>query len=114
MPRPSGPAVGGVLGLVLVVVLVVGAVVLLRDNKSKPAASAWATRPPAPEAVQFRRVIKADPGACGASSAGTVAPDGTACGSDGTRYTPGKVEQDGGLVSEVKPPSLPAPRGMSA
>jgi hypothetical protein len=92
----------GVLGLVLVVVLVVGAVVLLRDDESKPAGSASSARPPAPEAVQFRPVIKADPGACGASSAGTAAPDGTACGSDGTRYTLGKVELAGGRVSEVK------------
>jgi hypothetical protein len=87
---------------VLGVVLAVGAVVLLRDNESKSAGSAAATRQPAREAVQFRRVLKADPAACGASSAGTAAPAGTACGSDGTRYTLGRVELDGGRVSEVK------------
>ena len=85
----------GVLGLVLVAVLALGAVVLLRNDNSESAGSGSATRPAVPEAVQFRRVIKTEPGVCETPSAST------ACGSDGTRYTFGKVELDGSHVTEV-------------
>jgi preprotein translocase subunit SecD len=91
-----------VLGIVLVAVLAVGTVLLLRadesgDGKSgAPAAAA--------EAVQFRPVLKAEPGGCSASTSPSA--DGTACGPDGVRYTLGKVELDGTHVSEVKKPIL--------
>lgn len=92
----------GVLVLVLVAVLAAGVVVLLRINDSKQSGSTSSTTKPAPEAVQFRRVVKTEPGACATTSATTATPDGTACGSDGIRYTLGKVELDGSRVSEVK------------
>jgi hypothetical protein len=88
----------GALVVVLIAVLAVGAVVLLRGDDTK-AGSVPKGRPAAPEAVQFRRVIKAVPGSCDAA---TPAPDGIACGSDGSRYTLGKVELDGTHVTEVK------------
>jgi preprotein translocase subunit SecD len=97
-PKPNrGPLILiGVLGLVLIAVLALGAVVLLR-NDDKPAVTKVATRPATPESVQFRSVLKAEPNGCSAST-----PAGTACGSDGTRYTLGKVALDGTHVSEVK------------
>jgi preprotein translocase subunit SecD len=85
----------GVLGLVLVAVLAIGAVVLLRNDNAESAGSESATKPAVPEAVQFRRVIKVEPGVCETPSAST------ACGSDGSRYTLGKVELDGSHVTEV-------------
>ncbi|TDO46423.1 hypothetical protein EV643_111276 [Kribbella sp. VKM Ac-2527] len=85
----------GVLGLVLVAVLVTGAVLLLRNDNSESAGSGPATKPAIPEAVQFRRVIKTEPGVCETPSAST------ACGSDGSRYTLGKIELDGSHVTEV-------------
>jgi hypothetical protein len=85
----------GVLGLVLIAVLVTGAVLLLRNDNNESAGSGPATKPAVPEAVQFRRVIKTEPGVCEAPSAST------ACGSDGSRYTRGKVELDGSHVTEV-------------
>lgn len=100
--RNRGPLlVIGVLVLVLVVVLVAGVVVLLRISDSNQSGSTPTTKP-APEAVQFRRIVKTEPGACATTSATTTTPDGTACGSDGVRYTLGKVELDGSRVSEVK------------
>jgi preprotein translocase subunit SecD len=52
--------------------------------------------------VQFRPVLKAEPGGCTASTSPSA--EGTACGPDGVRYTLGKVELDGTHVSEVKKP----------
>jgi hypothetical protein len=100
--RGRGPLILiGVLGLVLIAVLAVGAVVLLRSNDDgNPAVSKGATRPSTPEAVQFRPVLKTEANGCSASTA--ASPDGTACGSDGTRYTLGKVALDGTNVSAVE------------
>jgi preprotein translocase subunit SecD len=85
-----------VLGLVLVVVLAIGTVLLLkRDDNDKPAAAA--TKPSSPQAVEFRRVLKAEQGTCPSPPA-----DGTACDANGMRYSLGKVELDGSHVSEVK------------
>ncbi|WP_328320872.1 hypothetical protein OHA70_22920 [Kribbella sp. NBC_00382] len=99
--RSRGPLILiGVLGLVLIVVLAIGAVVLLRNNDDKPAVDKVATRPSTPEAVQFRPVLKTEPNGCSAST--TASPDGTACGSDGTRYTLGTVALDGTHVSKVE------------
>jgi len=88
-----------VFGVVLVVVLAVGAVVLLRSDKSEEGKAS--TRAATPEAVQFRPVLKAEPGGC--STSASPSADGTACGPDGIRYTLGKVELDGTHVTEVKP-----------
>lgn len=88
----------GILGLVLVVVLAVGAVVLFRDNDDKT----QATRPASPDAVGFHRVLKAEPGRCPASPAVSAGPQITACGLDGLLYTLSKAELDGGHVTEVK------------
>ena len=96
----------GILGSVLVLVLAFGAVVLLRDDGSG-SERAPATGPSAPEAVQFRRVINAEPGACSATPPATPAPDGIACGSNGTRYTLGDVELDGTRVTDVKTAAEP-------
>lgn len=97
--RSRGPLIlVGVLGLVLVVVVAVGAVLLLRADDSKPAAGKAVGRPSTPEAVQFRPVLKTEQGQCDASPA----PDGTACDSGGIRYTLGKVELNGTRVTEVK------------
>lgn len=87
-----------VLGIVLVAVLAVGAVVLLRADDSDGAAAGT----PTAEAVQFRPVLRAEPGDCSASTSPSA--DGTACGPDGVRYTLGKVELDGTHVSEVTKP----------
>jgi preprotein translocase subunit SecD len=99
--RSRGPLILiGVLGLVLIAVLAIGAVVLLRNNDDKPAVSKVATRPSTPEAVQFRPVLKAEPNGCSAST--SPSPAGTSCGSDGTRYTLGTVALDGTHVSKVE------------
>ncbi|GAA1587470.1 hypothetical protein GCM10009789_46250 [Kribbella sancticallisti] len=97
--RNRGPLVlVVVLGLVLVIVLAVGAVVLLRADKSESGEDTTAGKPQAPEAVQFRPVTKAEQGTCDTT---TPAADGIACGPDGTRYSLGKVELDGTHVSDV-------------
>ena len=102
--RNQGPLIVTliVLGLVLVGILVVGGVLLLRSSNDgdKPAVDKIATRPSTPEAVQFRPVLKAEANGCSAST--TPSPDGTSCGSDGTRYTLGKVALDGTHVSKVE------------
>jgi preprotein translocase subunit SecD len=100
--RGRGPLVlVGVLGLVLIVVIALGAFVLLRNDDSQPAESKAPAR--APESVQFRGVVKTEPNGCGGSTPATPpTADGTACDSDGIRYTLGKVELDGRHVSEVK------------
>lgn len=89
-----------VLGIVLIAVLGVGAVLLLRtdDSGSSTGGAPAAT----PEAVQFRAVLKTEPGGCTASTSPSA--EGTACGPDGIRYTLGEVELDGTHVSEVKQP----------
>jgi preprotein translocase subunit SecD len=88
-----------VLGVVLVVVLAVGAVVLFRADTSSEGKGS--TRAATPEAVQFRPVLAAEQGGCTATPSPSA--DSTACGPDGVRYTLGKVELDGTHVSEVKP-----------
>ncbi|WP_112249220.1 SecDF P1 head subdomain-containing protein [Kribbella monticola] len=85
----------GVLVLVLVVVVAVGAVVLVKGDDHK-ADSASGRRPAAAGVVEFRRVLKAEAGNCDA------APAGVACDSGGNRYSLGKVELDGGSVTQVK------------
>jgi preprotein translocase subunit SecD len=75
-------------------------VVLLRADDSDGAAAST----PTAEAVQFRTVLKAEPGGCGASTSPSA--DGTVCGPDGIRYTLGEVELDGTHVSEVTKPIL--------
>jgi preprotein translocase subunit SecD len=85
----------GVLAVVLVVVVAVGAVVLLRGDDHKADGDSR-SRPAAPESVEFRRVVKAEPGTCDS------APTGVACDSAGNRYSLGEVELDGSHVTEVK------------
>ncbi|MEV6417858.1 hypothetical protein [Kribbella sp. NPDC051718] len=100
--RNQGPLIVTfiVLGLVLVGILVTGGVLLLRNNNDdKPAVEKVATRPSAPDAVQFRPVLKTEPNGCSASTP-TTSTD-TACDADGIRYTLGKVALDGTHVSEV-------------
>lgn len=99
--RSRGPLVlVGVLALVLVLLLATGAVILLRSTGTKAEESAPATKPAAPESVEFRRVMKHEPGACASQSTN---PSGTVCGSDGSRFTlDDKVELDGTHVTEVK------------
>lgn len=95
--RSRGPLVLiVVLVLVLIAVVTVGTVVLLRVTNDSTG-SAPAAKPRTPEAVQFRRVLTAEPGACP-----TPATDGMFCDSDNMRYTVGKVELDGRHVSEAK------------
>jgi preprotein translocase subunit SecD len=91
----------GVLVFVLVAVLAVGVVVVLRRNDDKPVATKAAT----PQAVEFRRVIKTQPGSCPSP--------GTFCDSKGVRYTLGKVELDGSHVTEVKAAQSDAAAGGS-
>ena len=93
-----------VLGLVLVLLLAVGGVVLLRGRDMEPAASEAtpASKPADPAAVQFRRVITAEPGKCP-----DPRPDGVFCGTDDYRYKLGKVELDGSNVTDVKPGQSP-------
>ncbi|MGW6279837.1 SecDF P1 head subdomain-containing protein [Kribbella sp. NPDC055071] len=82
--------------LVLVLVVVVGAFFWLVYQMSDPKGAPANNRPATPTAVEFRRVLKADAGACP-----SPAPAGAFCGS-GLRYTLGKVELDGSHVTEVK------------
>jgi preprotein translocase subunit SecD len=81
--------------VVLIVVLAVGAVVVLRNVDSTDDSSP--TNGPAAAAVEFRRVVKSDPGVCE-----SPAVQGIACDSMGNRYTLGKVELDGSHVTKVK------------
>ena len=84
----------GVLALALVAVVVIGALVLVRNmSDPEPKAGPGAT-PASSESVQFRRVITATAGAC------TTSP-GVVCGPD-YRYTLGKVELDGTHVHDVR------------
>jgi len=100
-PKQSrGPLVlGGALVLVLFAVFAVGVVLILKRGDDKPSATSTSTstKPSTPQAVEFRRVLKADPGTCPSPS-----PQGVYCDAKGTRYTLGKVELDGSHVSEVK------------
>jgi preprotein translocase subunit SecD len=109
--RNRGPLVlVGVLALVLVAVLAVGGVLLVKrlnegDPEAaapgyKPAAPPSATKPASPDAVEFRRVLKAEAGGC--ASASPAASDPTVCGLDGYKYVLGKVELDGNHVAEVQ------------
>jgi preprotein translocase subunit SecD len=82
-----------VLVLVLIAAVTTGTIVLLRANNSTDSAP----EPRTPEAVQFRRVLTAESGACP-----TPATDGTFCDAAGMRYTVGPVELDGRHVSEAK------------
>jgi len=97
--RSRGPLILVIiLGFVLVVVVAVGALFLVRGDDSQPPAGKAGGRPSAPEAVQFRPVLKAEQGDCTA----TPAPSDTACDSEGNRYLLGKVELDGAHVTEVE------------
>jgi hypothetical protein len=91
-PRNQGRGVLIVIGallLVLVAVIAAGAYYLV-SRHSDPA-------PPAnPRSVEFRRVLKATPGACPSPP-----PASVYCGKD-MRYTLGKVEIDASHVTEVK------------
>lgn len=109
--RSRGPLVLiGVLVLVLIAALAVGGVLLFkRLNESDPEdaapgykapAPAPATKPAAPDAVEFRRVLKAEPGGCASTS--PAASDPAVCGLDGYNYVLGKVELDGNHVSAVQ------------
>jgi hypothetical protein len=86
----------GVLVLVLAVVAVLGAVVIVRRDDDKKSEPKVRTKPASPGSVEFRRVLKAEPGACP-----SPLPTGDFCGPDAT-YTLGKVELDGSHVTEVK------------
>jgi preprotein translocase subunit SecD len=102
--RSRGPLllVGGLV-LLLIAIVVTGVVLVAKRSDDKPAAAPAArTKPSDPTAVEFRRVLTAEPGACP-----TPAPAGTACDDLGTRYTLGKVELDGSNVSEVKAAAEP-------
>jgi preprotein translocase subunit SecD len=109
--RNRGPLVlVGVLVLVLIAALAVGGVLVFkRLNESDPeaaapgyksAAPAPATKPAAPDAVEFRRVLKAEAGGCASASPAASSP--TVCGLDGYNYVLGKVELDGRHVTEVQ------------
>jgi preprotein translocase subunit SecD len=94
----------GVLVLVLIGTLAVGTVIVVR-RLDKPDPPAAATKPATPDAVEFRRVLKTSPGGCDNASA---TPAGsTVCGLDGYNYVLGKVEIDGGNVTEVKAAQSP-------
>jgi hypothetical protein len=111
--RNRGPLVlVGVLALVLVAVLAVGGVLLVKRLNGpdqdqvavapgyKPPAPAPARKPAAPDAVEFRRVLKAEAGGCASAS---PAPSGsTVCGLNGYKYVVGKVELDGNHVTAVQ------------
>ena len=94
----------GVLVIVLVAVLAVGVVVVLRRNDDTPVATKAAT----PQAVEFRVVVKTQPGSCP-----SPASQGTFCDSKGIRYSLGKVELDGSHVTEVKAAQSEAAAGGS-
>ena len=102
--RSRGPLVlVGVLVVVLVAVLAVGGVLLVRLlNEPDPVA---ATKPSTPDAVEFRRVVKAEAGGC--ASASPAASDPSVCGLDGYTYVLDKVELDGSHVTEVKAAQVP-------
>ena len=103
--RNRGPLVlVGVLVVVLVAVLAVGGVLLVK-RLNEPEAAEPATKPATPEAVEFRRVLKAEPGGC--ASASPSASESTVCGLDGFNYVLGKVELNGGSVTEVKAAQAP-------
>ncbi|MFI7065076.1 SecDF P1 head subdomain-containing protein [Kribbella sp. NPDC050124] len=106
--RSRGPIVlVGVLVLVLIVVLAVGAVVLVR-RANEPDPPAIASKPASADALQFRRVLKASPGGCDSAS---PAASPSVCGLDGYTYVLGKVELDGSHVSEVKAAQAPETTG---
>ncbi|MFC0627437.1 SecDF P1 head subdomain-containing protein [Kribbella deserti] len=114
--RNRGPLVlVVVLGLVAVAVLAgavaVGVILLARVDGSGAGEPTSSTTPRAPRAergaVEFRRVLKAEPGTCSSPSTGTPAPNGIACGPDGIGYTLGAVELDGSHVSRVDVASSP-------
>ncbi|GAA2799508.1 SecDF P1 head subdomain-containing protein [Kribbella solani] len=92
-----------VIGLAVVLVALVATGVIIAVNRSKEPSISSApptvvpSKPSAPTAVEFRRVITSQPGTCP-----TPAPKGTACDEKGNRYTLGKVELDGSNVSGVK------------
>ncbi|WP_433165859.1 SecDF P1 head subdomain-containing protein [Kribbella sp. CA-247076] len=95
--RNRGPLIlAGVLVLVLIAVLTVGGV-LLYQRQDQPASTPPATKPSTPDAVEFRRVLKTEPGQCPSPASDTVV-----CDAAGIRYTVGKVELDGTHVTEVK------------
>jgi preprotein translocase subunit SecD len=108
--RNRGPLVlVGVLVLVFIAALAVGGVLLFkRLNESDPEAAAPGyksagpapAKPAAPDAVEFRRVLKAEPGGCASASPAASSP--TVCGLDGYNYVLGKVELDGSHVKEVQ------------
>lgn len=94
--RNRGPVVL-VAGLGLAVVVLIAAtvaVLAMRDDKQE---SSEPRTPRDPASVEFRRVVKADPGVC----ASTPSTPGIVCGTDGTGYTLGKVELNGQHVTEV-------------
>ena len=111
--RNRGPLVlVGVLVLALVAVLAVGGILLAkrlndpdRDQVAaapgyKPPSPAPARKPASPDAVEFRRVLKAEAGGCASAS---PAPSGsTVCGLNGDKYAVGKVELDGNHVTAVQ------------
>jgi preprotein translocase subunit SecD len=102
--RNRGPLVlVGVLVLVLVTLLAVGGVLLFkRLNRPDPPAAVPATKPASPDAVEFRRVLKAEAGGCASASPSASASEPTVCGPDGYNYVLGKVEFNGSHVTEVK------------
>ncbi|MDX3003495.1 hypothetical protein PWY87_17550 [Kribbella solani] len=89
------------LAVVLVALVATGVIIAVTRSKEPSISSAPPTvvpsKPSAPTAVEFRRVITSQPGTCP-----TPAPKGTACDEKGNRYTLGKVELDGSNVSGVK------------
>jgi hypothetical protein len=110
--RNRGPLVlVGVLVLVLIALLGVGGVLLFkRLNASDQAAAAPGykapspappIKPASPDAVEFRRVLKAEPGGCASASPAASGP--AVCGLDGYNYVLGKVELDGRHVTGVQP-----------
>ncbi|MEU4603751.1 hypothetical protein AB0F43_12285 [Kribbella sp. NPDC023972] len=94
----------GVLVLVLVAVLAVGTVIVVR-RLNEPDTPSAVTKPATPDAVQFRRVLKAEAGGC--SSASPTPSGSTVCGLDGYNYVLGKVELDGSHIIEVEPAQSP-------
>jgi preprotein translocase subunit SecD len=103
--RNRGPLVlVGVLIVVLVAVLAVGGVLLVK-RLNQPEATAPATKPATPDAVEFRRVVKAEAGGC--ASASPAASDPSVCGLDGYTYVLDKVELDGSRITEVKAAQAP-------
>ncbi|GAB2589331.1 SecDF P1 head subdomain-containing protein [Kribbella endophytica] len=87
----------GVLAVVVLVLIALTVVVVLRNNDDGSESSEPRT-PRNPAAVEFRRVVTADPGVC----ASPPSTPGIVCGADGTGYTVGKVELDGRNVSKAE------------